>query len=334
MLELKLLYQYATKTGRSISMPCSGPNMQAVREVWIRAIPRLAFRDDSLLYAVYAIASMHIAHLEPPNVEMIEASSRYLYAAIKIHRKAITQLQKDNADAACLTSSIVRLCAFAMLQERDFEPYTAPIQWISMTHEAGGVFLEAWKLIHDDPTSLTRVMIANAPEITGNGAVLEGKKPWELEATFGERNRQGLNYLLERSENDVQKEPWSLEIKEAYQTTLNLIDGLRLGINANKNAGDILRLLILFPMMIQQKFIDLLKDEQPRAYIVLAHYFALLGRFKTFWWIGDAPRREIQGIRAVISPEWQHFLDWPLKILEEEQLLVPDEEKSVLDLPF
>ncbi|RFU28618.1 hypothetical protein B7463_g7726, partial [Scytalidium lignicola] len=322
ILELKLLYQYMTETGRSICLPSSKSTSQMVREVWVTGIPRLGFQNDSLLYSMYSVAALHLANTEPQNIEMIEASSTYLGLAIRTHRDEVIQLKKDNADAVCLTSSIIRVCAFAMLHERDLQPYTAPTQWLLMTNEAGSVFMEAWGLIADDPTSLTRVMITNSSEITGNGAVFRGTKPWELEATFGETNRQGFTYLLQRSKNNIENEPWNPEIQAAYETTVSFIGGVRLAIDAKRNAGDILRSLVLFPMLIQRRFIDLVRYEQPRALVVLAHYFALLARFGGFWWIGDAGRREVQGIHSVLPVEWQDLLNWPLETIEAEPILV------------
>ena len=54
---------------------------------------------------------------------------------------------------------------------------------------------------------------------------------------------------------------------------------------------------MLFPYSIEKGFINLVKEQRPRALVILAHYFGLLARLKYVWFIGDTGRRE----RSVLS---------------------------------
>ena len=75
---------------------------------------------------------------------------------------------------------------------------------------------------------------------------------------------------------------------------------------------EICRNLMLFPFVVQSQFIDLIKDQQPRALAVLAHYFALLASFRSVWWIGDTGRKEVQALTTVLSD----LVSWPLNVME------------------
>ncbi|KAH8808789.1 hypothetical protein F5884DRAFT_793350 [Xylogone sp. PMI_703] len=328
LLELKLLYHFMTTAGSAVFIPSSSPVERNAREVWTTKAPLLAFQHDSLLYVMYSVAALHIANTEPQNIEMIEASSMYLGLSIQAHRDEIARLNQTNADAIILTSSLIRLSTVAMLQERDLQPYSPPIQWLSITNEAGSVFVAASRLTANDPTSLTRIILDNSSEVTGRGAIFKGTKPWEVEATFGASYRQGFTHLLERSNSDLVNEPWNAEIQEAYETTVNFIGNAHNSILSGKHSGDILRMLMLFPMLIQRRFIEFIEDEQPRAMVILAHYFALLAKFRSYWWVGEAGKKEIQGIWSMLPPEWRRFLEWPLKALEEEPFPAPESSRS------
>ena len=82
---------------------------------------------------MYAITALHLSRLEPDNAEAIVAYQHYLGLAIQLHRKDVSELSKADADAACLTSSMVRTYAFAVLQERPLTPYAPPSQFLYMT---------------------------------------------------------------------------------------------------------------------------------------------------------------------------------------------------------
>jgi hypothetical protein len=56
MLELGLMHFYITETGPSIAF-----DKNTSFDLFVKAIPRVALKSDSLLYSVYAIATLHQA---------------------------------------------------------------------------------------------------------------------------------------------------------------------------------------------------------------------------------------------------------------------------------
>ncbi|KAL5345483.1 hypothetical protein ACLOAV_009233 [Pseudogymnoascus australis] len=292
-------------------------------------MPGLALKHDSLLHAIYCITAMHLSKMEPLNVEALEACNTYFGLTIKTHRQEVSQLNKDNADVALLTASIVRLCALVILQDRQLTPYTPPTEWLLMTKEAGFVFVEAYPYVKDDQSSLSREILENNQELTENGAVFAGTKPWELESAFGAvfagkkplevgaENTKSLAHLLERNQDHERDEPWNADIEEVYKKMIMFIGTTKSAVDANKNSGDVLRLLILFPILAPKLFIDLVGDQQPRALVLLAHYFAILVAYREVWWIGDIGRREIKGIQSVLTARWHQYMEWPLEVVQE-----------------
>jgi hypothetical protein len=281
-------------------------------ETFATTIPSLAFEHDTLLYSIYTISALHLAKAEPHNLEAVEVYQKYLDLTLREHRNEVAHLSKANADAACLTSSFIRICAFAILQERPLSPYTPPTQWLQMTSGSVNVFREVWTWIADDEASIARgVVMRRTPILV----------PFN-EALFQEGNRQGLLHLLRRSRTDESSEPWDADIQEAYKSTISYLGGIQIAIAAHEAPADICRRLIVFPMMVKKRFIELVEEQQPRALVVLAHFFALLARFGDFWWLGDTGKKEIRGIQTVLSDEWQDLMSWPLMTMEEGSLLV------------
>lgn len=268
-------------------------------------VPNLAFENDALLNIICAIAALHTAKIDPQDLDAIDVYQNYLDLALREHSNDVANLTKKNADAACITSSLIRVAAFAILQERLLVPYTPPVQWLQMTRGAGKVFNEAWDFIKDDDSILLK-LLKRTP-------VLKDSDP-----LFQESSRHGLLHLLHGTRTEQTFEAWSVEIEEAYSSTLSYIGSVQALIDGGEKPQTVCRILIMFPYLIQNSFIGLVHQQQPRALVILAHYFGLLTRFKDIWFIGDTGPREIRAIQAVLSEEWQDLMTWPLQTLLDE----------------
>ena len=114
--------------------------------------------------------------------------------------------------------------------------------------------------------------------------------------------------MLQRDDEDVAKERWHAKDQEAYKTTVSHVGGIWIAMKGPETSAEIGKRLILFPFVVQSQFVDLIKDQQPRALAVLAHYFALLASFRGVWWIGNTGRREVQALATVLSGKWHDLM--------------------------
>ena len=142
----------------------------------------------------------------------------------------------------------------------------------------------------------------------------QGSSDWG--SLFVESNRQRLLHLLRPARNPT-TEPWDSTIEQAYNSTLSLIGSVQLAIEQSERQIDILRRLLVFPVLLEKPFIDLVEEGRPRALVLMAHYFALLTSFSHIWWIGDTGKREIVGIQSFLLAEWSDLMRWPLSMAQE-----------------
>lgn len=168
-----------------------------------------------------------------------ETHRNYLDWAIRGHSENISHASRENADASCLTSSFLRVCAFAALQERSLNPYTPPTQWLRMTHGTGRIFHATWHRMSEDETSIAMRVLNRPPILT----------PFN-EALWAEDDRQDLEQLLQRSREDVANELWNSSIQEAYNSTLSYVSAINIAIAAEEGPGNTCRELIAFLMLI------------------------------------------------------------------------------------
>lgn len=305
-LELRLLHHWVTKTALSLSTEGALGRTVSDEEVknWTEHFVNLAFNNDAALYALYYISALHLAKSEPDNREIMEVYHTYLDITLRKHYKDISEFSKDNADAICMTSTVLRIAAFALLQERSVEPYEPPMQWLQLTHSAGHTMEAAVQYLSDNDTLLSVRFYRR----------VQGSSDWGT--LFEEKNRQGLLHLLRPSVTP--NELWDAEIQEAYAETLSLLGSVQLAMASLETPGDVFRLLLVLPALFSKRFVELVNTQQPRALVILAHYFALLTKFYGVWWIGNTGRREIRGIHSILPHEWNDLMSWPLMVVYED----------------
>ncbi|GJN69751.1 hypothetical protein PLIIFM63780_000051 [Purpureocillium lilacinum] len=300
MIEVRLMHKYVTETGETVAID------DKTRFMYATLVPKLALGSDALLYCMNSLAALHIAVSSGDDREpaAVDAHRKYLSMALREHNKALANISEANADIVCLTSSLFRVCSFTLLQERPRVPYEPPVEWLMMNASTSAVVRAAYKLVGQDTQSVAYRMLHTSPIINN------------LEERFGEARRRGLEHIIAREPLDRDAdEPWDDEIQDAYETTLSYLGGAVEAARAGEE-HEVCRRLIIFPMLVKGRFIELVQEGHPRAIVLLSFYFALLSRYRHIWWIGDAGTQEVRAMAAALTGDWLAMIRWPLEVVK------------------
>ncbi|KAL1962559.1 hypothetical protein VTN77DRAFT_9434 [Rasamsonia byssochlamydoides] len=301
LLELRLFHHFTTQTSQTLPT-ATEPKLA---QIWREYVPQLALQHTALLDVIYSLAALHLALSESPTKELIDAHRDYMDSALKGHRQDVCHINSSNMDAVWFTSCLVRSLVFAALQERKIEPYTPPREWLQIASTAAPTFVAVWERAKADPKAeahRTMTMFKDSAFAI------------DPQAVFRDANRQRFAHLLERALPRDQCEAWNDDIREAYEHALNYLGAIQLAIDAGESSKQMSLRLIGFASIVPPRFIDLVLDGQPRALVVLAHFFALMAGYTDHWCIGSTPRREILGIQTVLPQEWQPLMRWPVSV--------------------
>ncbi len=77
-------------------------------------------------------------------------------------------------------------------------------------------------------------------------------------------------------------------------------------------------LAFAWPMLISPDFVDMLRQRQAGALVILAHYAVLLHRGRALWLIGDGGQFLIESICGSLGSNWQEWLKFPKAALRED----------------
>jgi hypothetical protein len=73
---------------------------------------------------------------------------------------------------------------------------------------------------------------------------------------------------------------------------------------------------------IPVRFQDLIRERQPFALVVLAHYAVVLHHLHESWWMGSWGTRILNEIVDYLDPEWRELISWPI---DATGCLVPED---------
>jgi hypothetical protein len=164
MQELGLTHFYITETSPSIAF-----DKESSHDLFVKSIPRMAFKSDALLYSLYARAALHWIKTvggESPSSQSSESMPSpleqyrlYLELAFRYHREEMAQFSGGDVDLLLMTSHLMRIIAFVVLSERSLVPYSPPLEWLRITSSHAPIFCAAWDLVGDDDSAqVTRIM--------------------------------------------------------------------------------------------------------------------------------------------------------------------------------
>ncbi|KAI1470146.1 uncharacterized protein F4812DRAFT_315757 [Daldinia caldariorum] len=305
MTETRLMHQYIIETGESLAIDLH------TRDLLSRIVPKYALNSDALLYSMYALSALHLAKLGRGE-EIVggaeNAANMYYSMAVREHKEELSNVNRETADAVCLTSCLIRAVALLQLEGRSLQPYTPPWQCFALIQASTSTFVEVVKRMGPDPQSPVFQLIKDTRNIHNNG------KPPDI------RDYDRLRHLMNRPDEIRALEPWDEDIQAAYEVTLAYLCTIFDLIDEQAPPTAILRRLIMFPMLARRRFVELIQEGASRSLVILAHYFALLTKFEHIWWVASVGADELRAIAGVLPDIWQGLLAWPLKAIETKEL--------------
>lgn len=305
-MELRLFNHYSNYTVASFP----GVHDENIHQVWREEVPRMALDYEPLLTAIMSFSALHIVKTDPRDPAVAaEAHRAYFGMALQGQRKATFNLDDHNSDPACFAAVILATQAFCLLQDRPVEPYTLPLDWLHIGRGVSAV----WKLNMDrnmdHEHSFIRRYLRATPHMM------------DLDFLTHESHREHMPILMDYhpapSPTSVPEPPMDDETRRSYEHLASYIAYVSQSIKEHEPKPSITRRLMAVAPISSNRFREVVEAREPRALLILAHYFALFvsGGVTDVWWIGDTPVREIRGIYSIMPEDWRPAMRWPMEVI-------------------
>ncbi|KAG4438077.1 hypothetical protein IFR05_006443 [Cadophora sp. M221] len=291
-LEFKLLHHYTALTSQTFS------DTNEQNRVWQVDIPTIAYDAQYLMDAILAVSALHLRSIHPEDHSLIRASHGYMASSIAQYSNLLNQgLSEMNAEALFSTAALI---AFQASASRRFDDdangtYTLPLAWFHSFQGVKTIVLASWQWLR----SSNRVY----PIINSQPALFLDPDP-ERKLFFAP--------LLEGLEEELSRLPAlsQAETKQAYVHAVSFLNWSHQKPLRNRILG--------FAATVSRRFVDLIGQQDPRALVITACFFALTKVVDDVWWLEGIAKREVEGIFSMLPEAWWPKMEWALRVVNHE----------------
>jgi hypothetical protein len=291
---------------------------EADHHLWRVIIPEMAIPQPFLMHGLLAVSAMHLSYLRQHERTKYEMQSSYHQAlATSQLRSVLTNITSDNCSAAFALCALLTLISMIYIARRtDAERDRSGTSFVDdivhhfmLTRGIGGVLADHWVTILSGPLKILSTDKLEDPDAYSF--------PPHIEQQFSAL-RQSIIPSLSSSG------------PMALRTCLDALDGLELVYKnclfllphlprSKLEIGVALRWMSLVPA----EFMGLLKQRNPMALILLAHFIVLFANFGNEWFLQGWCEQAMTSIQTIVSEQDSAGLQWPLEQLRDKHVHTP-----------
>ncbi|KAH6722229.1 hypothetical protein BKA61DRAFT_171026 [Leptodontidium sp. MPI-SDFR-AT-0119] len=304
-MELRLFHHYSTTTCHTMSL-CEE---EAGREMWVVAVPTIAFEHPYVYSSVLAIAAGHLLSENPNDVSLQTATYQYIDESLSGYRNELASITSENALAVFTASILLGINARLRYRCLGCNPpqYTLPLDYLHLQLGTKEIYFETDQYIRD---SSVRKFIDMRPDLRPEA------RPVSFEMFPMNVNRNGFEFPHDPLLSSWELLPTSPESVSIYATTLAYLSELRESIGFHEEIRWIQRRLAWLVHGIPREFVGFLEEGDPLAIVIMSRFYALLKYVEEPWWIRGTADFEVRGMASLVGDEWNWAMEWPLKVLD------------------
>jgi hypothetical protein len=272
---------------------CTLSGQPLAQQTWQTVILKEATAHSGLMYSLLALAALHRSHLDSNgHSRYTSAAMRYQNLSLPYLRTLINNASPNNYNALFALSHSVVVFVFALPQSpiapTDFDPFKEIMRLIELTKGAFAV------------AEITREWILQGPlrPLLFPGA-------WEVRLTIADEVGDALGHLIFCNDTLVRSESERVTYGTAIKTLRQTFEMLAL--NPNDHI-----LSLLWVALMERRYIDLLRAEEPMALVLLAHFGVALYISKRNWWSGNWGRQIVKAVYNMLDGYWRPRIQWPM----------------------
>ncbi|KAJ5969920.1 hypothetical protein N7501_006168 [Penicillium viridicatum] len=291
--DLELMIQWCNTTYQALS------RNERTDPIWRTIVPEEALSHPFLMHGILALSSLHLARTGPEPTRRgsyLNRAVAHQNQALALFREMLGDVNESNAKAMFAFAGIVVIYTFAF-------PHTPGAQ-------------DPWDCVDDlyQVLVLTRGVqqVIRAPRNFTSFLMDSSFGPiLHVEETQGPMPQDTIAMLRQlREANKVcgARDP-NHELQVYEESIANLEEMLSWcygGMRANTIAGR-------WAIRLNPRFMELLRERDPLALVMLAHYGVLLKYLKHRWCFDEWCVRVSKAVWAILDHQWRPLIHWAMK---------------------
>jgi hypothetical protein len=271
-----------------------------------------------VLSAVVGLSALHLSALNPYDRLLRYTSSYYMDKAVTNHRTALAHVNDSSAEPLLATAILI-----------------THYSWLAGHIRAPNETYELPSKTYHMAKGIQKLFTQMAPSIRESGLLWYVEKlPEHLSedyesvddihrSEFFDHCKHDLD-MISRIINCLEIEPGD---KTVYDKTVAQLAFLYSLIRNGAPQSLIQRQVATLPVMLPDRFLEMVESYDPLALALLARNLAMLKIIERTWWLhGNADHEvgnfPVRGIKTLMPKEWDWAMEWPLHVVNAGMNLV------------
>lgn len=292
LMDLELLHHFSTVVYSTLC------GEEKVQRMWQLSIPKEALKHSHLMNSILAISALHLS-----STCARDERQKYFAAAIQHNNIALSgfnlllnNVTEENGDSTIANSCLLAIFSAAMWNNPGNPQPQSPIEGIM------------------EVATLTRgihvIMNAGGPFLRqGRLSPLLNPKPWDDSPVLPPDVISALDAIREKARSSYTADRASIY--------LEAIQSLHRTFEASEVNRDHLPIALLWLVLLERDFIELLKAKDSMALVIFAHFGAVCQAASTLWWANDWDSIIVEEAHQALDDEWRPWISWPVRKIED-----------------
>lgn len=280
--------------------------------IWLQLVPQLAYKNEFLLHGILACAALHMAYLDSDQRQYAIRACVHQEMAIPSFREAIGSPTEQNCDAILAFAYFLVVYSFAtdgesshnsLLLINDYsdgkgkQTLIIP-QWLHFIRVGCYMLRDVWDKVQNGPASVLAMA-------------------WEVAVDVGGSELPYLGHFIALVPDDSS---WSEESVSVYHASaVQLAKSFafmdKIGMDSGVSTWTILG---MWPVTVDDGYIDLLYERHPGALILLAYYCIILKEMQQRWYFAGRAAKLMTTIVDLLDARWKLYIEDAIRIVLDE----------------
>ncbi|KAE8395451.1 hypothetical protein BDV23DRAFT_95124 [Aspergillus alliaceus] len=289
--DMELLLHWCSSTYATMAH-----NKQA-EHIYQYVLPREGLEYPFVLHGLLALSALHMARTgdQIPRSHYFSIALEHQNRALALFRPVVLSINRENSHTVFAFAGVLFQLAFAM----------SPCSPFADTYDSIRDLIQAFTLCR----GLREIIGASW------GWVKEGKfadmlvnvddtKHWPLP----EAVQAAISHL--ESLNQYRRSEIADHDADCYGSAISHLKDM---MEIYQDKPRRVELALRWPFGLEPKYLDLLKDHDPMALVILAHYCLVLHHFRHHWWMEGWSSHVARGVWDHLDEYWRPYVSWVVK---------------------
>lgn len=269
---------------------------ESTHQIWRNAVPEEALSHPFLMHGILALSALHQVRVGSDPSRRAAGLNRavaHQNQALALFSELLGGIQENNAKAVFAFADIVVVYTFGFPHSPDVQDSSTCIDDF---HQV---------------LVLTRGMQQVIKSLSGFLADSSFSPIFQIDETHAPLPEEATAILRQlRKANDACGARDPNHETDVYAATIETLGSTLSWVNAGMTASSVAG---RWAIQLPSRFLDLLRERQPLALVMLPHYSVLLWYLKHRWCFDEWCVRLAQAVWAILDDQWRPLVHWAMR---------------------